>query len=255
MSAAISPEQPAALVTGAGRRIGAAIARALAGTGRPVALHANSSAKEAQVLADEIAKLGGRAAVVSGDLAAPETPARVIADARAALGPLAVLVNCASSFDTDAPGDLDVARWDRQFAVNLRAPVFLIEAFAGQIAGDARGCAVNILDQRVLRPTPRHFSYGVSKAALAAATVTLAQALAPRIRVVGIAPGPTLPNVRQTDEDFVRQCAAMPLERGPSPQEIAEAVLFVIGAKSVTGAILPVDGGQHISWRTPGAED
>ncbi len=255
MTAAISPEPPAALVTGAGRRIGAAIARALAAAGRPVALHANSSADEAAALADEIAKSGGRAAVVSGDLAAPETPARVVADARAALGPLGVLVNCASSFDTDRLGELDVARWDRQFAVNLRAPVFLTEAFADQVADGAAGCVVNILDQRVLRPTPHHLSYAASKAALAAATVTLAQALAPRVRVVGIAPGPTLANPRQSADDFARQCAAMPLERGPSPQEIAEAVLFVVGAKSVTGAILPVDGGQHIEWRSAGAED
>ncbi|WP_020177806.1 SDR family oxidoreductase [Methylopila sp. M107] len=256
MTAASPPDEPAAaLVTGAGRRIGAAIARALARTGRPIALHANRSAAAAELVAREIVDGGGRACVVRGELADPAAPDRLVAEARAALGPLGVLVNSASSFETDAVGALDVTLWDRQMAVNLRAPVFLIEAFAAQLDDGATGCAVNILDQRVLKPTPAHVSYTLAKSALATATVTLAQALAPRVRVVGVGPGPTLKNPRQSREEFARQCAAMPLGRGPSPDEIAEAVIYLVGAGSVTGAILPVDGGQHVSWRTPGAED
>ena len=244
-----------ALVTGGGRRIGAAIVRALAQAGRPVAIHANASRDAAERLGAEIRDAGGRAVVVACDLADPAAPTRLIADAVEALGPLAVLVNCASTFESDALGALDVAAWDRQMAVNLRAPVFLAEAFAAQLPAAATGCVVNILDQRVLKPTPRHVSYTLSKAALMTATVTLAQALAPRVRVVAVGPGPTLASTRQSGLDFERQSAAVPLGRGPTPEEIAAAVLYLVGADSVTGAILPVDGGQHLAWKTPDTEE
>lgn len=244
-----------ALVTGGGRRIGAAIVRALSRAGRAVAIHANASRDEAERLASEIRAAGGRAAVVSCDLADPAAPARLVAEAARALGPLSVLVNCASSFETDAVGALDAAAWDRQMAVNLRAPVFLAEAFATQVPQGTKGCVVNILDQRVLKPTPRHVSYTLSKAALMTATVTLAQALAPRVRVVAVGPGPTLASTRQSISDFERQSAAVPLGRGPTPEEIAAAVLYLAGADSVTGAILPVDGGQHLAWKTPDTEE
>ena len=245
----------AALVTGAGRRIGAAIARGFADAGHPVALNANRSVAEAEALSAEITSSGGRALVLRGDLADPQTPARLVAEAQAGLGPLGILVNSASTYEKDGVGALGVAQWDRQMAINLRAPVFLIEAFAAATNEAATGCAINILDQRVLRPTPSHLSYTLAKSALATATITLAQALAPRIRVVGIGPGPTLRNARQSEEEFARQCAAMPMGRGPSPEEIAEAALYLARAESVTGVVLPVDGGQHISWRTPGSED
>lgn len=244
-----------ALVTGGGQRIGAAIVRALAQAGRPIAIHANASRDKAERLAAELRGAGGRAVVVSCDLSDPAAPARLVAEAAQALGPLSVLVNCASSFDTDAVGALDVDLWDRQMAVNLRAPVFLAEAFATQVPYAARGCVVNILDQRVLKPTPRHLSYTLSKAALMTATVTLAQALAPRVRVVAVGPGPTLASTRQTTTDFARQSAAVPLGRGPTPQEIADAVLYLVGADSVTGVMLPVDGGQHLAWKTPDTEE
>lgn len=252
---AASSDGRAALVTGGGRRIGAAIARALASAGHAVAMHANASRDEAERLAAELTASGFRASVVSGDLADPAAPARLIDEARAAVGPLSVLVNSASSFESDALGALDIATWDRQMAINLRAPVFLAEAFVAQVADGAPACIVNILDQRVLKPTPRHISYTLSKAALATATVTLAQALAPRVRVVGVGPGPTLASARQSDSDFARQQAAVPLGRGPTPEEIADAALYLIGAKSVTGVILPVDGGQHLAWRTPDTDE
>lgn len=244
-----------ALVTGAGKRIGACIAARLARAGYAVALHARRSTAEAEKVAAEIRASGGRAATVTGDLADPTAPTAIVADAAAAVGPLTLLVNCASSFEPDAVGSLEPMLWDMQMAVNLRAPVFLAEAFAAQVPADGAGCVINILDQRVLRPTPAYASYTLAKSALMTATVTLAQALAPRVRVVAVGPGPTLSNSRQSAEEFDRQCAAMPLGRGPSPDEIADATLYLAGAASVTGVMIPVDGGQHLAWRTAGSED
>lgn len=241
----------AALVTGAGRRIGAAIARALARDGRAVALHCLRSSDDAEALAAEITEAGGAAAVVTADLANAREATGLVARAAAAVGPLELLVNNASLFEDDAIGALDALLWDRQMAVNLRAPVLLAEAFAAQLPEGARGCVVNMLDQRVLKLTPRSVSYTLSKTALATATMTLAQALAPMIRVVGVAPGPTLANTRQSGDDFDRQARAVPLGRGPTPEEIADAVVFLSHAGSVTGTIVPVDGGQHLAWSTP----
>ena len=192
-----------------------------------------------------------RAAVLGADLADPAAVAGLVPAARAALGPLGVLVNNASVFEPDAVGGLDLALWERHFAVNLRAPVFLAEAFAAQVEGE--GAVVNLIDQRVWKLTPRFFSYTLSKAALWTATRTLAQALAPRVRVNGIGPGPTFASARQAPEDFARQQAALPLGRGPSPEEIATAVRFLIEARTVTGQMIALDGGQHLAWQTPDA--
>ncbi|RXF73564.1 SDR family oxidoreductase [Hansschlegelia zhihuaiae] len=244
-----------ALVTGAGRRIGAEIARALGGAGYAVAVHCRHSATEANGICAEIVAEGGRASVLVADLAEPLAPRRLVAQAAEAVGPLVALVNCASSFEPDAVGGLDAELWDLQMAVNLRAPVFLTEAFAAQAPDGADACVVNIIDQRVLKPTPSYVSYTLSKSALMTATITLAQALAPKVRVAAIGPGPTLANVRQSDADFARQAAATPLGRGPSPREIADAVLYLLGARSVTGCMIPVDAGQHIAWKTADAED
>ena len=175
--------------------------------------------------------------------------AALVPAAAAALGPLGVLVNNASLFETDAVGQLDPDLWDRQFAVNLRAPVFLSQAFAAQVAGE--GVIVNIVDQRVWKLTPRFFSYTLTKAALWTATRTLAQALAPKVRVNAVGPGPTLPSARQTPEDFARQRAALLLARGPSPEEIADAVGFILRARAMTGQMIALDGGQHLAWQTP----
>jgi NAD(P)-dependent dehydrogenase (short-subunit alcohol dehydrogenase family) len=167
--------------------------------------------------------------------------------AAAAVGRLSLLVNNAAEFEPDEIGQLDRDRFDRHFAVNLRAPLFLAQAFAAQAA--AGGAIVNLLDQRVLRPTPRFLTYGLTKSALHAATTTLAQALAPRLRVNAVAPGPTLPNPRQNAEAFARYGAAMPLGHGPTPEEVADAVLFLARAKNITGETVAVDGGQHIGWK------
>lgn len=252
----VTPPSPGgALVTGAGRRIGAAIALALGRAGYAVAAHCRLSVTDANGLSTAIKAEGGRAAVLAADLADPDAPARLVARAVEAVGPLTALINCASSFEPDSIGALDAALWDRQMAVNLRAPVFLAEAFAAQVPDGGSGCVVNILDQRVLKPTPAYVSYTLSKTALMTATVTLAQALAPKVRVAAVGPGPTLANARQSEADFARQSAATPLGRGPTPDEIADAVLYLLAANSVTGCMIPVDGGQHLAWATADAEE
>ena len=242
---------PAALVTGAARRIGRALALALHEAGYAVAIHARSSVADAESLRAQIVRAGGRAAVLRADLADHAAAAALVPAATAAVGPLTLLVNNAASFEPDEIGALDVARFDRQLAVNLRAPLFLAEAFATQ-ANDGASI-VNILDQRVFKLTPHFVSYTLAKSALHAATRMLAQALAPKVRVNAIAPGPTVQSLRQQPEDFARQAAAVPLGRGPTPQEIAAAVLYLAGARSVTGVTLAVDGGQHLAWQTPDA--
>ncbi len=239
----------AALITGAGRRIGRAIALALSRAGYMVVLHAHRSRAEAETLAGEILSAGGRASVVLADLADGEA-VRGLIPAAAAFGPLSLLVNNASQFDQDEIGTLDRGAFERMLAVNLTAPVFLSQAFAMQALEHADASIVNIVDQRVLKPTPRFFSYTLSKSALHAATVTLAQALAPRLRVNAVAPGPTLPSPRQSSTQFAAQAAAVPLKRGPTPEDIAAAVVYLAQAGSVTGTVIAVDGGQHIAWRT-----
>jgi NAD(P)-dependent dehydrogenase (short-subunit alcohol dehydrogenase family) len=242
-----------ALVTGAGRRIGAAITLALARAGYGVVLHANSSRDEAEKLAAKIVEAGGRASVALADFADNEA-VRGLVPAAAAFGPLTLLVNNAGEFEPDDIETLSPARFQRAVAVNLAAPLFLAQAFAAQAPADADASIVNILDQRVLKPTPRFFSYTLSKSALHTATRTLAQAMAPKVRVNAVAPGPTLPSPRQTGAQFATQAESLPLQRGPQPDDIAAAVLYLAEAKSVTGVTIPVDGGQHLSWRTADSE-
>ena len=235
---------PAALVTGGAQRIGCAITLALARAGFAVAIHANASVRAAEALRATIADAGGRAVVVAADLAEHEAVVGLVPAAAAAIGPLTLLVNNAARFEADAIGRLDRERFDRQFAVNLRAPLFLSQAFAAQ--APAGSVIINILDQQVYRATPRFLSYGLAKSGLHLATTMLAQALAPRVRVNAVAPGPTLPNAWQDAAAFARFCAAMPLGHGPSPDEIAETVLFLVRARNITGETIAVDGGEHI---------
>jgi NAD(P)-dependent dehydrogenase (short-subunit alcohol dehydrogenase family) len=241
----------AALVTGGAQRIGRSIVERLAREDYAVAIHCRRSTDEAQALAARIKADGGRAAVVQGDLADPHAAGTLVAAAVRALGPLTLLVNNASEFEPDEVATLTEDRWDRHFAVNLRTPVFMSRDFARQLPAGEQGCIINIVDQRVWKLTPQFFSYTLTKAALFTATQTMAQALAPRIRVNAIGPGPTLSNVRQADEDFAKQSAAVLLRHGSAPEEIAEAVIYLAGARSVTGQMIAVDGGQHLAWETP----
>lgn len=236
------------MITGGGRRIGAAIARTLAQAGFAVVLHAHKSRDEAKALAAEIEAAGGRAHVVLADLADADALAGLV-PAAAAVAPLTLLVNNASVFDEDEIGSLTRVQFDSTMAVNLTAPLFLAQAFAAQATAGIDASIVNIVDQRVLRPTPKFFSYTLSKNALHLATTTLAQALVP-LRVNAVAPGPVLPSPRQTPAQFAAQAASVPLGQGPSPQDIADAVLYLARARSVTGVTVAVDGGQHLAWRT-----
>jgi NAD(P)-dependent dehydrogenase (short-subunit alcohol dehydrogenase family) len=241
----------AALVTGGAQRIGRRIVERLTAEGYAVAIHCRRSAEEAERMVDRIRQAGGEAAVVQADLAEADAVERLVPEAVRALGPLTLLVNNASEFEPDEIETLTQARWDRHFAVNLRAPAFLARDFAHQLPAEAQGCIVNVVDQRVWKLTPQFFSYTLTKAALFTATQTMAQALAPRIRVNAIGPGPTLSNVRQGDEDFDKQSSAVLLGHGGTPDEIADAVLYLAKAGSVTGQMIAVDGGQHLAWETP----
>jgi NAD(P)-dependent dehydrogenase (short-subunit alcohol dehydrogenase family) len=243
------PTPGAALITGGGRRIGRAIALSLSRAGYAVVLHAHRSRGDAEQLAAEIKGAGGRAGVVLGDLANHQA-VRGIVPAAAALGPLTLLVNSASEFEPDEIATLERAQFERTLAVNLAAPLFLAQAFAAQAQAGADASIVNIIDQRVLKPTPRFLSYTLSKSALHSATTTLAQALAPKLRVNAVAPGPTLPSPRQSEAQFAAQAAAVPLGHGSTPEDIAAAVLYLAQAKSVTGVTIAVDGGQHLAWHT-----
>lgn len=242
----------AVLVTGGAKRIGRSIVERLAREGYAVAVHCRRSTDVADEMAGRIAASGGKAAVVRGDLADASAVDRLVEDAAKGLGcPLTLLVNNASEFEPDEVETLTQERWDRHFAVNLRAPAFLARDFARQLPADAHGSIVNIVDQRVWKLTPQFFSYTLTKAALFSATQTMAQALAPRIRVNAIGPGPTLANERQGDEDFAKQANAVLLGHGGTPEEIAEAVVYLANARSVTGQMIAVDGGQHLAWETP----
>jgi len=239
----------AALVTGAARRIGRTLALAAAGAGFDVAVHAREADADTASLLAEIAALGRKAVVVAADLTDDIALRGLVGAAADALGPLNLLVNNASLFDDDRLASLTPKTFDAHIAANLRAPILLTQAFAAQAAPGA--LVVNILDQRVRKPTPQFFSYAVSKAALWQATIMSAQALAPDIRVNGIGPGPTLASIHQTPGEFEAEAAGVPLQRSADPSEIAAALLYLIDATSVTGQMIAVDGGQHLAWRTP----
>jgi NAD(P)-dependent dehydrogenase (short-subunit alcohol dehydrogenase family) len=238
----------AALVTGAGQRIGRAIALDLARHGWAVAVHYNASAEAAEAVVREIDAAGGRAVAVAADLAEEADAESLLPRAAAAVGPIGCLVNNASVFEADTAATATRASWDRHLEPNLRAPFVLSQAFARALPKNTDGVIVNMLDQRVWSLTPFFLSYTVSKSALWTLTRTLALALAPRIRVNGIGPGPALPSALQTDAEFARQCAMMPLGRGTSPDEICAAVRFLLAASSMTGQMIALDGGQHLAW-------
>jgi len=250
----IPPTVPrAALVTGAAHRIGRALALELGRFGFAVAVHCHRSRAQADALASEIARAGGRAVVLPADLAHEADAQALTAQAAAALGPLGVLVNNASVFERDEALSATRASWDAHLETNLRAPFVLAQNFARQLPDGREGVIVNLVDQRVWNLTPHFVSYTVSKAGLWTLTQTLALALAPRIRVNAIGPGPVLPSPRQTEEQFARQVDSVPLRRAPSLDEIAGALRFILTTPSFTGQMVALDGGQHLNWGTPTA--
>jgi NAD(P)-dependent dehydrogenase (short-subunit alcohol dehydrogenase family) len=240
-----------ALVTGAAHRIGRALALSLAEAGYAVAVHHRDHDTDAEALAEEIRRTGARAAAVRADLAIEAQTAGLVDQAAAAVGPLTLLVNNASTFRDDRGGGLDRQTWDAHFEPNLRAPLVLTQAFAAQTPDGADALVVNLLDQRVWKPNPQFFSYTLSKAALWTATRMLAQALAPRVRVNAIGPGPTLPNQLQGDAGLQAEAAAVPLQRRTEVADVCCAAHYLIDARAVTGQMIAVDGGQHLAWKTP----
>lgn len=250
------PLPPAALITGAAKRIGRAIAEDLADAGWAVALHYQQSQAEAEDLAAAICARGGQAVTVPADLTDEAQVQTLLPRAAAALGqPVGVLVNNASLFERDSALDATRASWDRHLEANLRAPFVLTQHLVEQLPAESDGCVINLIDQRVWNLTPHFITYTLSKAGLWTLTQTLALALAPRVRVNAIGPGPALPNVRQSQAQFDLQTQQMPLRRGTSPQEIAAAVRFLLASPSMTGQMLALDGGQHLCWAPPREED
>jgi NAD(P)-dependent dehydrogenase (short-subunit alcohol dehydrogenase family) len=238
-----------ALVTGAARRIGAGLAEELAAMGYAVAIHHRSGADEASALAARIEAAGGRAAAIHADLSTPEACAALIEEATRRLGPVEVLVNNASRFQYDTLADLTPQGWAAHLAANLTAPIFLIQAFARLLPAGMTGVVVNILDQKVARPNPDYFAYTAGKVALAGLTPALALALAPRIRVCGLAPGLTLLSGAQSEDDYARAAAATPLGITSSVDGLRRALRFLVESEAYTGQILTLDGGESLLRR------
>ena len=244
-------DQGTALVTGAARRIGRAIAQALAGGGWAVAAHYHRSGAGAEELVAAITDAGGRAAAFQADLTSEEETRGVMAAAAKALGPVTCLVNNASLFEEDGPDTAGRALWDRHMAVNLRAPFVLGQELVLGLADGGTANIINLIDQRVTNLTPYFTSYTLSKSGLWTLTQTQAMALAPLVRVNAIGPGPTLRAERQTPEQFERQFQAAPLRRAVDPEEISGAVRFILASPSMTGQLITLDAGQHLGYSTP----
>jgi NAD(P)-dependent dehydrogenase (short-subunit alcohol dehydrogenase family) len=236
-----------ALITGAARRIGRAIAVDLAAHGWRVGLHYRRSRDEAERLVEEIRSAGGLAAALPGNLADLEDVRALIERCAQALGAPSCLVNNAAEFLPDTITSVTSSGWETHLDVNLKAPVFLAQALYLNLPDGVQGNVINIVDQRVWRPTPEFFSYTISKAGLWTATQTLAQAMAPRVRVNAIGPGPVLKSVHQTDTDFEAEKSATLLGCGPTLAEIAAAVRFILDTPSMTGQMIALDGGQHLT--------
>lgn len=242
-------EAATVLVTGAGRRLGRAIALDLANHGWQVCVHYHSAAAEAAEVVAEIEALGGKAVALKADLARPDELAPLIRQCAERLGAPTCLINNAARFEWDSLATVTLESWQTHLDIDLRAPIFLTQAFATLLPEGASGNVINLIDQRVWRLDPEFFSYTIAKSALWTATQTLAQALAPRIRVNAVAPGPVLRGLRQTEADFERECQATPLQRGATPEEVCAAIRFLLATPSVTGQMIALDGGQHLAWR------
>lgn len=249
MTARFSASQAVILITGAARRVGAGLARDLATTGARIAVHHRGGGEDAAGVVADICAMGGQARAFHADLAVEADRRRLIAEVTAAFGRPDVLVNNASTFAYDTFQTMTVEGWDAHIADNLTAPVMLARAFADALGADGRGVVVNILDQKVLAPNPDFFTYTAGKVGLAGLTETLALALAPRVRVVGVAPGLLLPSGDQTQAEFERAWADTPLGHGPAVADVARTIRYVIDTPSVTGRIIAVDGGESLVRR------
>ncbi len=241
-----------ALVTGAGARLGRAMAVALGAQGWGVGVHYRTSKQGAEETAHMIEQAGGKAAIVKADLADEAETSALIGNAQAETGgPLTLLINSASTFEDDRADTHTRESWNFHMEPNLRAPVKLSQGFAAALPENHEGLVVNMIDMRIRKLNPQFFTYMLSKSALWTATQTMAQAFAPRIRVNAIGPGPTLQNVHQSKEQFEAECEATLTQQGSNPDEIVRALEYLIDAQSVTGQMICSDGGQHLMWQTP----
>ncbi len=243
--------RPVVLVTGAAHRIGRAIAVELAAQGHDLAIHTRRSVDEAEQSARQCRDLGARASVFLADLADEAATRRLLPDVLATLGRVDAVVNNASTFEYDAPASFSYAAMDRHLRANTAPGIVLAQALCEHLRSDTdpagrTGCVVNLLDQKLFNPNPDYFSYTLSKAALQAATVMLAQALAPTVRVCAVAPGVTLLSGPMDDAEFAASHAMTPLGRSSTPLDIARAVRFLIESPAITGHTMVVDGGQHL---------
>lgn len=241
-----TPRTAAALVTGAAQRVGRSIAQDLASAGWQVVLHYNGSKDAAREVRDDIVRNGGQAEILQSNLLAEEGADQLITRANELFGSIGILVNNASVYEWDDAATATSASFDMHMDLHLRAPMILCQEFVERLPAHQSGLIINMLDSRVLRPTPRHLTYTLSKCALWTMTQTLAEQLAPRVRVNGIGPGPTLPPKGQTIDEFRARCERLPLQRPASLSEICQAVRFLVSQKAMTGQMLALDGGDHL---------
>jgi NAD(P)-dependent dehydrogenase (short-subunit alcohol dehydrogenase family) len=247
MAAPHPSPKPSVLVTGGSKRVGAQICRYLAELGWRVIIHHHNSADDADALAVEI----GGASVLTADLSDPHQATQLVDEAFACAPGLKAIINNAAIFQQDEWHNFSVNLWQNHMAVNALAPTAMACRFAQRLPRQSTGSVVNIIDQRVWRLNPEFLSYTASKATLWSTTQMLAQALAPRVRVNAVGPGPTLQSVHQDSRVFEAEAQLTPLQHAVSPSEIAEAVAYLLHAKSVTGQMIAVDSGQHLAWETP----
>ncbi len=240
------------LITGAANRIGAAIAFVMAKAGYTIIVHFNRSETQSYQLCEKIQKAGGNAAPLQADLSNKTQREKLLSQAAAISGPVHTLINNASVFEPDSALTLDDTLWDIHFDLHAKTPLFLARDFARQLPAGTKGNIINIIDERVLRNDPGYLSYSLSKSVLWTATKSLAQSLAPHIRVNAIGPGPTLPHKRQSQAQFEKSIAQLPLQTAATPDDIANAVLFLLNTPSMTGQMLAMDGGEHLDWRGGG---
>ncbi len=239
------------IITGSAKRLGRTMADIIAKSGFEVIIHANHSIEDAQLLQKEIIGFGGAAQLLIGNLEDEVFCKEFIARANEiANHKLYGLINNASTFENDSAADFNDDLFQRHMNLNCLIPLKLSRDFAN-IMGDKKGCIINILDQRVFKPNPYFFSYNISKMALFNATKTMAQTFAPNVRVNGIAPGPSMKNARQSEEDFEKQYKATLLQSQSTPEDIAQGILYLLNAKSITGQIIAIDSGQNLTWQTP----
>ena len=238
-----------ALITGAGKRIGSAIANSLSSEGWDLALHYNKSENTTYKLAEKLNRIyGNKIICVKANLEEYNQIEKIFSKINKKLGTLSCLINNAAVFQHDSLRSTNLKKWDIHINTNIRAPLFLSQGFSKRLPYKQKGNIINIIDQRVVNLTPHFLTYTLSKSTLWTLTQTLALSLAPKIRVNAIGPGPTIRSSRQTQKQFAEQCKRMPLKHGAKPKEIGNLVKVILNTPSITGQIILVDGGQHLGW-------